>query len=164
MSPAPVRAAIAELFPSHEPSMESSRLTDCSKFNISLVCSLTVFVRFERFDVFCSTTVTRAVVLPVMSRWRQGPFEGVALRKCHLSLDSMPEMRVVAAIATVFKLGGSMSMETSESSARRPLTSDALVTVFDAVLAMAVSKLEFRAITLASVSLRDVMIPSMRLV
>ena len=60
---APVRAAIAELFPSNAPSMESSRLTDCSKFNMSVVCSVTVFVRFERFDVFCSTTVIRAVVL-----------------------------------------------------------------------------------------------------
>ena len=60
---APVRAASAELFPSNAPSMESSRLTDCSKFNMSVVCSLTVFVRFERFDVFCSTTLIRAVAL-----------------------------------------------------------------------------------------------------
>lgn len=60
---APVRAASALVFPSNAPSTESSRLTDCSKFNMSVVCSVTVFVRFERFDVFCSTTVTRAVVL-----------------------------------------------------------------------------------------------------
>ena len=39
----------------------------------------------------------------------------------------------------------------------------ALVTVLDAALAIAVSRLEFRAITLASVSLRDAMMPSMRL-
>ena len=60
---APVRAAIAELFPSNAPSTESSRLTDCSKFNMSVVWALTVFVKFDKFDVFCSTTVTRVVVL-----------------------------------------------------------------------------------------------------
>ena len=38
------------------------------------------------------------------------------------------------------------------------------MTVFDAALAIAVSRLEFRAITLASVPLRDEMMPSMRLV
>ena len=48
---APVRAASALVFPSNAPSTESSRFTDCSKFKISVVCSLTVFVRFERFDV-----------------------------------------------------------------------------------------------------------------
>jgi hypothetical protein len=54
-------------------------------------------------------------------------------------------------------------LEFEFTSARRPLTSDALVTVFEAVLAIAVIKLEFRAITLASVSLRDAMMPSIRL-
>ena len=56
-----------------------------------------------------------------------------------------------------------MSVECESTSVRRPLASDALVTVFDAVFAMAASKLEFSPITLASVSLRDAMIPSMRL-
>lgn len=56
-----------------------------------------------------------------------------------------------------------MSVEFESTSARRPLTSDASVTVFDAVFEMAASKLVFRAITLASVSLRDEMMPSMRL-
>ena len=56
-----------------------------------------------------------------------------------------------------------MSAECESTSARRPETSDAFVTVLDAVLAIAVSRLELRAITLASVPLRDEMMPSMRL-
>ena len=54
-------------------------------------------------------------------------------------------------------------LEFEFTSARRSETSDAFVTVFDAALAIAVSRFEFRAITLASVPLRDEMIPSMRL-
>ena len=51
-TPAAVSAVIALLFPSNAPSTESSRLTDCSKFKISVVCAVTVFVRLERLDVF----------------------------------------------------------------------------------------------------------------
>ena len=68
-----------------------------------------------------------------------------------------------AAIATVFAWRFDVSAECESTSSRRPLASDAFVTVFDAVLAIAVSRLEFRAITLASVSLRDAMMPSIRL-
>ena len=47
-----------------------------------------------------------------------------------------------AAIATVFAWRFDVSAECESTSARRPLTSDAFVTVFDAVLAIAVSRLE----------------------
>ncbi len=43
-TPAALSAVIALLFPSNAPSMESSRLTDCSRFSMSDECSVTVFV------------------------------------------------------------------------------------------------------------------------
>ena len=46
-------------------------------------------------------------------------------------------------------------LEFEFTSARRPETSDAFVTVFDAALATEVSKFELRAIVYASVPLRD---------
>ena len=154
-TPAALRAVIALLFPSNAPSMESSRLTDCSKFNMSVVWAVTVFVKFERFDVFCSTTVTRAVVL----------LSNVVLasRSVRRPLTSALFDARSAVIATVFAWRFDINVESESTSERRSETSDAFVTVFEAVLAIAASKLEFRAITLASVSLRDVMIPSMRL-
>ena len=116
---APVRAAIAELFPSNAPSMESSRLTDCSKFKISVVCSVTEFVRFERFDVFCSTTVTRAVVL----------LSNVVLasRSVRRPLTSALFDARSAVIATVFAWRFDINVESESTSERRSETSDALV-------------------------------------
>jgi hypothetical protein len=70
---------------------------------------------------------------------------------------SKRELFDVKALAVAVKM-----LEFEFTSARSPERSDALVTVLDAVLAIAVSRLEFRAITLASVSPRDARIPSIR--
>ena len=186
-TPAALSAVIALLFPSNAPSMESSTLTDCSKFKISVVCSLTVFVRFDTFDKMFDTSpfalnmavfsVPMAILLAPTSVCSVDRFDSSvvifdcaivmlesAVSKRELFDDKSPmtvsnrELFDAKALAVADKM-----LEFEFTSARRPETSDAFVTVFDAALAIAVSRLEFRAITLASVPLRDEMIPSMRL-
>ena len=122
---------------------------------MSVVWAVTVFVKFERFDVFCSTTVTRAVVL----------LSNVVLasRSVRRPLTSALFDARSAVIATVFAWRFDINVESESTSERRSETSDALVTVFDAVLAMAASKLELNATTFESVLLRLATMPSMRL-
>ena len=127
---------------------------DISPFalNVAVFSIPTSVCSVDRFD--CSVVIFDCAIVMLES----------AVSKRELFDDKSPltvskrELFDAKALAVADKM-----LEFEFTSARRPETSDAFVTVLDAALAIAVSRFEFRAITLASVPLRDDMMPSMRL-